>query len=91
MAKSKQKNNLDFIITKLKKSVGEIKVIEHANGTCFGGVHEINIEKGTLTIINETGLEKIKLAEKNNASTNSVYSDSNCIEIISLENIVSIK
>ena len=91
MAKSKGKSNLDFVITKLKKSIGEIKVIEHIGGVSFGGIHEVNSEKSTVTIINELGLEKIKQAEKDNSSTEAIYSDSNCMDVIPLENIRSIK
>ena len=91
MAKRKQSNNLDFIIVKLKKSIGDIKVIEYSGGISFGGVHEINIDKGTVTIINEIGLEKIKQAEKENLSTDTVYSDSTCIDIIPLSIILALK
>lgn len=91
MAKRKKSDNLDFIIIKLKKMVGDIKVIEHLNGISFGGIHEINTEKSTLTIINENGLEKIKQAEKDNSSTETIYADSNCMEVIDLKTILSVK
>jgi hypothetical protein len=91
MAKKQKSNNLEFIITKLKNSVGEIKVIEHVKGIYFGGIYEVNVDKKTLTIINETGLEKIKASEKDNLSTESIYSDSNCMEIIALSDIKSVK
>jgi len=90
MAK-KQKNNLDFIITKLKKSIGDIKVIEHSKGISFGGIHHVDTNKNTLTIINENGLEKIKQAEKDNLSTEAIYSDSNCIDVIDLNTILKVK
>ena len=90
MAK-KQKNNIDFIITKLKKNIGDIKVIEHTKGISFGGIYEVNSEKSTVTFINEVGLEKIKAAEKDNSSTEAIYSDSNCVEIIDLNAILKVK
>ena len=67
------------------------KVIEHTRGISFGGIHNLNIEKSTLTIINETGLEKIKASEKDNLSTESIYDDSSCMEIIALSDIRSVK
>ena len=91
MAKKQKSNNLDFIITKLQKSVGDIKVIEHSKGTSFGGIHEVNIEKKTLTIINEHGLERINNAEKDNLSTEDVYSDPNCRDVIALIDINTVK
>jgi hypothetical protein len=91
MAKNKKDSNLDYIITKLKNSVGDIKVVEHVNGVSFGGIHEVDVKKETVTIINETGLEKINLSEKDNLPTESIYTDANCVEVISLKNIKSIK
>ena len=91
MAKRKLKDNLDFILSKLQKSIGDIKVIEHTNGISLGGIHEINLEKSILTIINQTGLEKIKQAELNNSPTENIYTDSNCVEFIKLKSILSIK
>lgn len=91
MAKKQKTNNLDYIITKLKNSIGDIKVVEHSGGISFGGIHEINLEKSTLTIINEIGLEKINQSEKDNLPTDLIYTDANCMESISLKNIKSIK
>ena len=90
MAK-KHNNNLEYIINKLKNSIGDINVIEHKNGISFGGVHEINIKTQTVTIINEIGLEKINQAEKDNLSTEAIYSDSNCMEVIGMKDILKIK
>ena len=91
MVKKQKNNNLDFIISKLKKSIGEIKVIEHTEGIYFGGIYEINSDKNTLTVINENGLEKIKQAEKDNLSTEAIYTDSNCMDVIDLNAILKVK
>ena len=91
MAKKKQSSNLDFIITKLKNCVGDIKVIEHSNGVSFGGIHEVNQRKSTVTIINEIGLERIKNAEEDNLSTEEIYQDPSCLDIIELKNVLKVK
>jgi len=87
----KKKNNLDFIVEKLKKCVGDIKLIEHTNGVSFGGIHEINLKTQTVTIINEIGLEKINQSEKDKLSTTNIYSDKSCVDIIDLNTILKIK
>ncbi len=91
MPKKQKNNNLDFIIAKLTECVGDIKVIEHTKGISFGGIHAVNTNRKTLTIINELGLEKIKNAEQDNLSTEDIYSDSNCMEVIKISDIKSVK
>lgn len=91
MAKKQKSNNLDYIITKLKNSVGDIKVVEHVNGVSFGGIHEVDVKKETVTIINEIGLEKINQSVKDNLPTDSIYTDVNCVEVISLKDILKFK
>ena len=91
MAKKQKSNNLDFIISKLTKCVGDIKVIEHSKGISFGGIHEVNQKQNTLRLINEAGLEKIKASEKDSLSTDEVYSNPIYMEIISLDEMKSVK
>ena len=91
MAKKVKKSNLDFVINKLKNSVGDFKLIEHTKGSTFGGIHKVDEKKGTVTIVNEKGLEFIENAEKDNLSTENVYSDDDYTEILELASIISIK